>query len=122
MQLSIAEQFSRMPAGRSRADGPFSGTYFRSDYLIPRLLEASKTNKMLVVELDGVLGYSSSFLEEAFGGLLRDPRITPEIVKNNLEIKALSRAYEAAKLDILQYISKAVSEYVPANKEARQVH
>ena len=111
MQISIAVQFSRMPAGRSRADGPFNGTDFRSNFLIPRLLEAASIGSKLVVELDGVLGYSSSFLEEAFGGLLRDPRITPEIVQKNLEIRATSRAYEAAKLDIQDYISKAISGY-----------
>lgn len=66
-QLNLATQFSRFPAGRYKSDGPYSGEAFRDDFLIPYLRE----HKKVVVELDGALGYGSSFLEEAFGGLVR---------------------------------------------------
>jgi STAS-like domain of unknown function (DUF4325) len=122
MQLSIAEKFSRMPAGRYRADGPYNAVDFRSNLLIPSLLEAAENNGILVVELDGVLGYSSSFLEEAFGGLLRDPRVTPDMVRTHLILSAKSRAYEAAKLDIEQYISDAITRFGAATiNDARNV-
>jgi STAS-like domain of unknown function (DUF4325) len=65
--IKVAEEFSRYPAGRYKADGPFSGEKFREEYLRP-ILEANTT---ATIELDGVRGYGSSFLEEAFGGLVR---------------------------------------------------
>lgn len=65
--ISIALDFSRYPAGRTREDGPLSGQIFREDKLQP-LLKAGKT---VIINLDNVLGYGSSFLEEAFGGLVR---------------------------------------------------
>lgn len=65
--LNIAANFSREPAGRYRSDGPHSGEVFREDYLIPAL----KSSSAVEVVFDGTEGYGSSFLEEAFGGLLR---------------------------------------------------
>lgn len=66
--INIERQFSRYPAGRYLSDGPYSGEKFRTDFLIPAM-EADK--ERFVVELDGARGYGSSFLEEAFGGLVR---------------------------------------------------
>lgn len=65
--IFVARQFSRFPAGRFHADGPFSGQAFRERFLIP----AMRTGKSFLVELDGTAGFGSSFLEEAFGGLVR---------------------------------------------------
>lgn len=48
-------------------DGPFSGARFRNEWLIPILTEGEKA----IIEMDGTRGYGSSFLEEAFGGLIR---------------------------------------------------
>ena len=66
--INIARQFSRYPAGRYKADGPYSGETFREDFLIPQLRQA---DTRIVVQLDGARGLASSFLEEAFGGLVR---------------------------------------------------
>jgi len=65
--INIARDFSRAPAGRVISDGPNSGERFRDQFLIPAL-EKSST---ITVELDGTRGMGSSFLEEAFGGLVR---------------------------------------------------
>lgn len=65
--ISVASDFSRYPAGRYKADGPHSGERFRDEFLRP-VLDANDT---ATIELDGVRGYGSSFLEEAFGGLVR---------------------------------------------------
>lgn len=69
--INIRENFSRYPAGRYRADGPYNGEKFREEFLIPALSEAIDKGEKVKVELDGVRGYNSSFLEEAFGGLVR---------------------------------------------------
>lgn len=65
--INVAKDFSRYPAGRYEDDGPYSGAIFRKNFLVPAMDDGSKFN----VELDGVRGYGSSFLEEAFGGLVR---------------------------------------------------
>jgi hypothetical protein len=66
-EIVVASDFSRFPAGRFRSDGPASGELFRDRLLVPAL----KANDSVLVVLDGTLGYGSSFLEEAFGGLVR---------------------------------------------------
>lgn len=65
--INIQRDFSRYPAGRYRSDGPYNGELFREDILIPVL--NNKADKIRI-ELDGVRGYNSSFLDEAFGGLV----------------------------------------------------
>ena len=67
--ISIAKDYSDAPGGRYNEDGPFSGERFRDDYLIPALND--RRNEVVQVDIGGVLGYGSSFLEEAFGGLIR---------------------------------------------------
>jgi hypothetical protein len=65
--VKISKDFSRSPGGRYVTDGRFSGEEFRDNVLIPILKETDK----IIVDLDGCFGFGSSFLEEAFGGLLR---------------------------------------------------
>lgn len=73
--LSIAREFSAYPAGRKRADGPFTGEKFREDKLLPLL--AGETH--ILLDIDGVEGLPSSFLEEIFGGLVRAGYLPAEL-------------------------------------------
>lgn len=66
--ISVAKQFSPTPAGRYLADGPYPGEKFRDDLLLPALRDSES---LITVDLDGTAGFGSSFLEEAFGGLVR---------------------------------------------------
>ncbi|WP_041421685.1 STAS-like domain-containing protein [Shewanella sediminis] len=59
--------FTKYPGPRYKVLGPNSGEEFREQYLI----DALKSNSEVSVNLDGVLGYGSSFLEEIFGGIVR---------------------------------------------------
>lgn len=65
--INVANDFSRLPYGRYRWQGNFSGEAFREDLLLPAL---SRDGEVLV-DLDGTSGVGPSFLEEAFGGLIR---------------------------------------------------
>jgi hypothetical protein len=65
--ISIRNNFSENPSGRYVTDGPNSGERFRDEWLLPAL----RNGVVVTVNLDGALGYGSSFLEEAFGGLVR---------------------------------------------------
>lgn len=66
--INLGRDFSRYPAGRYLTDGPYSGEKFRAEFLVPIL---SGSTEKVVIELDGARGLGSSFLEEAFGGLVR---------------------------------------------------
>jgi STAS-like domain of unknown function (DUF4325) len=67
--LSIAKDFSKTPGARFARDGTNSGEEFRKKHLEP--LFESQTEEKIIIDLDGVEGYSTAFLEEAFGGLAR---------------------------------------------------
>ena len=82
--ISIARDFSRYPAGRFRDDGLFSGAAFREDILVPALKDDSF--ERVRVCLDDVAGVGSSFLEEAFGGLVRKGTFSKEFLDNHLEL------------------------------------
>jgi STAS-like domain of unknown function (DUF4325) len=84
MTLDIANSFSKEPAGRFRTDGSSSGEVFREDHLIPALTVA----EVVEVNLDGTEGYGSSFLEEAFGGLLRRLEMSEDEFRTRIHLKS----------------------------------
>ena len=65
--VNVGRDFSRFPVGRYAADGDANGEAFRRKYLEP----AIRSGRVVRIELDDALGYGSSFLEEAFAGLIR---------------------------------------------------
>lgn len=83
--LNVARDFSPYPAGRYRTDGPFSGEGLRS------LLAASLRGGEVTVLLDGTMGYGSGFLEEAFGGLVRECKFTVEELRRKLKLESEDR-------------------------------
>jgi hypothetical protein len=88
--IEVARDFSTTPGGRFRIMGPKSGEAFRE--LLEKALTA-KPPEVVEVVLDGVEGYGSSFLEEAFGGLIRDQRVSAADALERLRIVARSAAY-----------------------------
>ena len=72
--LTIATDYSEFPGGRYSEDGEGNATDFRENHLVP-LLEKYEP---FLVDLDGVVAYPVSFLDEAFGGLVRMKRYTAE--------------------------------------------
>jgi len=105
MIISIAKDFSDVPAGRYYADGEWTGQKFREKVLVPALKRA-KNKTPVIVDINGAEGYGSSFLEEAFGGLIREEGYTKDGIKEILEIKA-NDTYDIYKQIILDYIKKA---------------
>lgn len=101
--VNIPRDFSRFPAGRYRSHGNFSGEVFRETYLEPAL----KQGQTLVIELDGGLGYGSSFLEEAFGGAVRSTGLTPKQVEALLVIRTSDPSLDE---EIKEYIRHALAK------------
>ncbi len=91
-KISIAEDFSKFPGPRYITLGPNSGELFREEILKPALAE---NPEKILINLDGTMGYGSSFLDEAFGGLVRE------------------EGYNAKKLiDILDFVSDEEPELI----------
>lgn len=110
--LHIAEAFSRFPGPRYKIHGDFSGEVFRDEYLSHALRAAIDQNTTLTVVLDDVAGYGSSFLEEAFGGLLRHG-FTKDEVDGHLEIVARTPRFQHHALRARSYIEDEAARSAP---------
>ena len=105
MYLSIAKDYSRTPGTRYRKEGKFSGEEFRDKILFQKMEEAIKQDKILVVNLDGVAGYATSFLDESFGGLIYNKGMDYNEVISHLEIEA--EEFERYKEKVYEYLKEA---------------
>jgi hypothetical protein len=92
--------FSKFPGPRYKKLGKNSGEEFRDKIL----LIAIKEHQEVQVNLDGVIGYGSSFLEEAFGGLIRAG--VSEINIKNLVSNLKSKDNPELILEIESYINE----------------
>jgi hypothetical protein len=106
--VSIAKDFSRIPGARFPKEGDFSGQEFRTKKLLPKLKEAINRKEKLCVILDGTAGLGTSFLEEAFGGLIREDNISYEVLLSTLEL--ISDEDEDYIEEINQYIKDAYEQ------------
>lgn len=85
IEISIANYYHIAPSGRYEIEGPYSGEIFRSKWLEPAFKD--KNIKRIIIDLNGLRGVGSSFWEEAFAGLMREPKISPEDIYNKLVFK-----------------------------------
>lgn len=81
--IKMSRDFSPHPGGRSRKDGPGCAEAFRDDTLGPALEQEA-----VALELDCASGFASSFLDEAFGGLVRSGRFSAEELHEKLTIES----------------------------------
>lgn len=102
VRVNVAKQFTKLPGLRYIRLGRFSGEQFRQTFLI----EPLRQGKAVVVELDGVRGYGSSFLEEAFGGTVRELNLEIEDALQRLKVET---TVESWRLDVDEYIRTAQS-------------
>lgn len=105
--IEIAKDFSEYPAGRVPKDGPYNGERFRKEFLVPALREAIAHDDKVTVILDGVRSFGSSFLEEAFGGLVRCEGYSNEDVLSRLCIVSKSAIYKRYERAIEKHIKSA---------------
>ncbi len=71
-KINIAIDYSPSTGGRTEDEGPFSGEVFRETVLLPKYVLCLENDDVLEVDFDGCYGIGTSFLEEAFGGLVRE--------------------------------------------------
>lgn len=98
--VNIAKDYSRTLGGRWIRLGEYSGEDFYNRILQPKYLEANRTGKRLVIELDGTSGYPSSFLDQSFGELGRHYGV--DKVKSTIQFKANVFAW------VVDYINREI--------------
>ena len=68
-----------------RSESNKSGQAFREDILYPKICEAIKNKETLKVGFTDMLSLISGFLEESFGGLVREHGMKPDEVLKTIE-------------------------------------
>lgn len=101
--IDVGRDFSTTPGGRYRNEGAWSGQEFRETFLEPRL----KERQDVIVDLDGPVGFTTSFLEEVFGGIVR--LFGPDVVKAHVRIRSAKRPTRAQKAQM--YLERAITSY-----------
>lgn len=100
--ISVAQDFTRYPSGRYKRHSRTSGEEFRARFLE----EPLRKGEAIVVDLDGTIGYGSSFLEEAFGGVPRELHLSADYVLGLMKFKA---ADPSLVEEITEYVVAAAS-------------
>jgi hypothetical protein len=103
--FKIAKEFSTTPGPRYIKEGKWSGEQLRTEKFFSLFDYAIKNNQKVIVDLDGTVGYGTSFLEEIFGGLIREQHLDYEALLSHLEIVSTEEPY--LEDDIYQYLKDA---------------
>ena len=108
IKIKIATAFSPTPGPRYIDEGNNSGEKFRIEVLFPKVSEAIQTDKKFEVDLDGTAGYGTSFLEEAFGGLIRINKLSYQEIVGRMTL--ISKEEDYLIDDVNEYLKDAYDE------------
>jgi hypothetical protein len=112
IKINIAKDFSSKPFGRYKSDGQWSAERFRQENLLPAF---SSSNENIEVYLNDVVrGFGSSFLEESFGGLIRE-NVDYEDIKSRLVIKTTDADYEEKIWEYIEGRKRKLLEFFDRN-------
>lgn len=101
MRIDVGREFSKTPFGRYPSDGENNATKFRENFLRNAF---SGQDAEVVIDFSSVnLGVGSSFLEEAFGGLVREG-VTPKVILSKLKVEGGLSTYRS---QIERFVFKA---------------
>lgn len=111
MMIDLANEFGKYPAGRFPTDGSYNGELFREKFLKPylkKLVEGNRSEK-LIIDIDGVRAFGSSFIEEAFGGLIRAGIYSSSELSRLIEVQCTKPNLQFYK-EMIQHIIKSSSK------------
>lgn len=103
--INIAKDYTPFLGGRYEEDGEGNGTTFRRKFLVPPL--RGSESEPVVIVLDGAAGYPSSFLEEAFGGLVREEGFSAEAVLKKFRFQAEKPGFQRFIAQIESFVRDA---------------
>lgn len=79
--IIFAKEFTNSPGGRYWCDGPNSGEEFREIFLIPTITNYDKVE----LNLNDVIGFPPSFVDEAFRALV--DKLGVDCIKDKLFVR-----------------------------------
>lgn len=85
-------EFSETPGSAPSADLLHSGNNFRRSILEPELRLARDHNRFVHLSINHVIGLSTGFMREAFGGLIAEDGFTASELRHLLKIKGSQSA------------------------------
>ena len=103
VKIKICDDFSDIPGGRYISEGEFSGELFRENILVQKYQEANEQNSKLEIDFDGCYGFGTSFLEEAFGGMVRVHHVHGMLKRLDL----ISTEDETIPENVIKYVKEA---------------
>jgi hypothetical protein len=105
--ILICDEFNKYTGPRYIHEGEYSGESFRRKILEPEIKKSIEENIILIVDLDGAK-FITSFLEEAFGGVVRslDGLYNLNIIKQHLVIKSEQRPFLRTR--IIDFMNNAI--------------
>lgn len=96
MEIVVREHF-KFASARYRSDGVNSGEAFREDVIVPAL----KSSTSITIDLNNKVSYPASWLEECFGGLVRNG-LSSEDVLNRINFLSEDSFLIAEIVQIIQ--------------------
>tara|TARA_R110000787_G_scaffold23762_4_gene67755 strand:- start:705 stop:1046 length:342 start_codon:yes stop_codon:yes gene_type:complete len=106
--IKIASEFSKTPGPRYIKQGPYSGEKFRNSSLVPAL----QAHQKVLVDLDGTAGFGSSFIDEAFGGIVRSGAFAADELLKRIEIKS------DEEIELKEDVRRAITDAKIENADA----
>ncbi|WP_417415853.1 STAS-like domain-containing protein [Hoeflea sp.] len=110
IKIDIAKDFSPYPVGRDENDSAVNGKKFRTEKLAPAVKSALEQDRIVVIILEGLESVGSSFLEEAFGGLVRNENFTASQLKSVLKFDYEWPGFKTPEEQIWEHILRAQRE------------
>lgn len=96
-------KYTDTPIGRNALDGPKNGADYRDRYVIPAFDEY----QMVKLDFTNTMGTTPSFLEEIFGGIVREKILTPQELKIRTDV---IYKYESVRRNVIKYINEAAEK------------
>ena len=111
IKYDVAKEYYPRPMGRARKDGLHSGERFREEVLLP-FFESLKDNpnQILILDFNGISTAGSSYLEESFGGLIRENGYRKSDLNKHIRIVVDDDLKELITDRIEKYINDAESK------------
>lgn len=108
-ELSVQTGLPMLPGGRYISEGKNSAEEFRDTHLAPALKDEDSYDQVRV-DFGGVTDFSAAFLDEAFGGLVRQHKMDGDFLKKRLVICTSEGDMEDYVRMAKRYIDHALSK------------
>lgn len=105
----IANDFYKRPSGRYKTDGKYTAEHLR-EIIIDKL---KSSDEKLFIDISGLSMFSSPFIDECFGGMIRNNLISKDELLKRIEF--ISDEYSDKDKSIIEKILTNIDEFKKEN-------